>query len=40
VAVGKRANLVVLNQDPLSDIGAMADIHCVIRGGALAFQAP
>lgn len=33
VATGKRADLVVLNSNPLADIRATTDIHAVIRGG-------
>ncbi|MBN7795997.1 amidohydrolase family protein [Parahaliea mediterranea] len=33
VSAGRRADLVVLNRNPLADIRATADIHAVIRGG-------
>lgn len=33
VAVGKRADLLLVGADPLRDVGALADIHAVVLGG-------
>jgi len=35
VEVGKKADLLVLNADPLEDLGNIADVHLVIKEGKL-----
>jgi cytosine/adenosine deaminase-related metal-dependent hydrolase len=39
IAVGRRADLVLLNADPLADIAHTAAIEAVVIGGALADRA-
>jgi hypothetical protein len=38
IAAGKRANLVILNRNPLEDIRNVQSIHMVVRDGAIAFS--
>jgi hypothetical protein len=40
VRKGLRADLVILNRDPLKDLGALRDIDCVMKDGAAVWSAP
>ena len=40
IGAGKRADIVVLNRDPLADLGALRDIDTVIKDGAVLWKRP
>jgi imidazolonepropionase-like amidohydrolase len=40
VAVGKLADLVVLKENPLSDIAQLRSVQCVVKGGVCHFPSP
>ena len=40
IAAGKRADIVVLNRDPLADLGALRDIDTVIKDGVVLWRRP
>jgi imidazolonepropionase-like amidohydrolase len=40
IAVGKLADLVIVDGDPLADIGAIARVRVVIHGGRVVYRAP
>ena len=36
--LGKRADILVLNSDPLSDLGALRDVRAVLRDGVVCVE--
>jgi imidazolonepropionase-like amidohydrolase len=38
IVAGKRADILVVEGDPLSDLGALRQVHLVLRDGAIAVQ--
>ena len=40
IGAGKRADIVVLNRNPLADLGALRDIETVIKDGAVLWRRP